>query len=147
MGYPPANFYFRVQPGNPAKMRPLTECDPWPAYATTYAHPGWPWLFDNDPATNKADISGSYPMDVVVEGQWRDFGRDLVNYAFHLEHPDGETMDLISASSFSPRPIEPNPGTFSVTVTITGVGTWILWRRAGDANGHVAEHPFYIYAT
>ena len=85
-------------------------------------------------------------MSVTIEGVWKDFGKELVSYAFYLEHPDG-TMDEIVASSFSPRTIEPAAGTWSVTVSVTGTGTWILWRTAADAAGHVAEHPFYIYAT
>ena len=147
MGYPPTTFYFKLQPGTPARLRSLADCDPQvPGYSPNFAHPGWPWVFNPNPVSNKISITGPYPKDVTVTGVWKDFGRDLVSYNFQLEHPDG-TVDQLAASNFAPRKIEPSVGTWSVTASITGTGTWILWRIGADAGGHVAEHPYYIYAT
>lgn len=137
-----------LQPIGLSISRPISDCTLWRNTLVQVQQPGWPFPRDAGFKTTIANPWGT----VVVDGTWKDFGSDMINFSFVLEDPDGTETELMSRV-FSPRgsagdpDISPDPGTWSVDCVVTKAGLWILWMRAGDAGGRMAEFTHVIEAT
>lgn len=140
-----------LQPVGLSVARPIADCTPFQNTKVQVQQPGWPYPADAGFYTKIAEGAG-WPHTVTVDGTWKDFGYDMTSFSLILEDPDGNETEMMSRA-FSPRStagdpdIDPDPGTWSAACSITKAGLWILWMRAGDAGGRMAEFTHIIEAT